>query len=153
MRPKARILALIDRLARRCMLWGEGRGRRDFAVMEGWKGVLTVCPGRSCSAASYCHYSCRLTVHVLKQPPPFKSRLAGRVITLADPCRLSGSNLGLVSRNVRRDSIHEFETISFMLTNRGPSLNYRRVTRIRRKIEELLDTEEDFGEGQGQEKA
>jgi len=40
-----------------------------------------------------------------------------------------------------------------MLTNRGPSLNYRRATRIRRKIEEVLDTEEDFGEGQGQEKA
>ncbi len=58
-----------------------------------------------------------------------------------------------MSRNVRRDSIHEFETISFMLTNRGPGLNYRRATRIRRKIEELLDTEEDFGEGQGQEKA
>ncbi len=125
-----------------------------FAVMEAGRMALTVCPGRSCSAASYSHYSCNLTLNVLKQPPPFKSRLAGRVITLADPCRLSGgANLGLVSRNVRRDSIHEFETISFMLTNRGPSLNYRRATRIRRKIEEVLDTEEDFGEGQGQDKA
>ncbi len=129
-------------------LQGE-RGREGviFAVMKAERMVLTVCPGRSCSAASYS------IVFVLKQPPPFKSRLAGRVITLADPCRLSGANLGLVSRNVRRDSIHEFETISFMLTNRGTSLNYRRATRIRRKIEKALDTEEDFGEGQGQEKA
>jgi hypothetical protein len=149
MRPKARALALIGRPARRCR--GRGAGKARF--LPSWKAGrmgLTVCPGRSCSAASSCHYCCYLTVNVLKQPPPFKSRLADRVNTLADPCRLSGANLGLVSRNVRRDSIHEFETISFMLTNRGPSLNYRRATRIRRKIEEVLDTEEDFGEGQGQ---
>jgi hypothetical protein len=151
MRPKARALALIGRPARRCK--GRRAGKTRFCRIESYKDGSTVCPGRSCSAASYCHYSCYLTVNVLKQPPPFKSRLADQVITLADPCRLSGANLGLVSRNVRRDSIHEFETISFMLTNRGPSSNYRRATRIRRKIEELLYTGEDFGEGQGQEKA
>ncbi len=49
--------------------------------------VLSVFPGRSCSARSYTgNYSCNYVVNVIIT----KLTMAGRAITLVDPCRLSG---------------------------------------------------------------